>query len=655
MEGEFDNSISRTKILILTLGSGRIELDKVKEDAGYKMTQYTIEGKPYRKHGVEKKTSFVAEPIINHFEPDVIFFLGTVKSVWHQFYAATTTNDNYDISYRDDDYYKRLVEIETQNGINTGTESLKGLEEEITDIYRTIKGWKKYSDKYQDSGPDVHVLLTKYGINSDELKENYGILKRIETCLDADTAYEVAFDITHSFRSLPIYNLVIFNYIKNVTKHDIVISNVYYGNIDASHELGGKAPIVDLKDLVDVLNLTNGVTEFKNTGNAVSLLALTDAEEQLRDKLRDFDFATQLNAFGEIKQSLIGLETIVEIPAPDNRYTGVREMIKTVLHEKFKMGKDDSFSDFSDADLKFMLTGWFFNQNRMGLGLATGLEALRDINTPAFMAHRGFSADAERQYRESAESYFIMIAERLSSKFPGSLSSLEEVVCFMGTNLRRYKDIRNMFAHSLTSEQEGNTLTIKGEIESFKENLLKLKTEYDANRNDYIDLFRPDTQMRTNEHTTDDCRIVLQFSETCNPYDYQSSGSKHYDVYYLSTTARTSFFRGINGNRYSTTEKAYFLSEYLKVKIPDGYKNIQIIICDCPDLEKEIVFRAFLEQIKDPNKEIGLYHLKDGEVRACRKTRLHIAKDIHQDELSKREPAYSQTMEEHLRVIKWSV
>ena len=57
------------------------------------------------------------------------------------------------------------------------------------------------------------IDLTKYGINEKQLKENYAIIKGIENKLKRNVKYEVAFDITHSFRSLPIYNLIVFNYI----------------------------------------------------------------------------------------------------------------------------------------------------------------------------------------------------------------------------------------------------------------------------------------------------------------------------------------------------------------------------------------------------------------------------------------------------------
>ncbi len=638
--------MERKKILILTLGTGN--LDEATEKAGYKMTQYTIEGKPYQKQGVEKETSFVAEPIIDYFEPDSIFILGTVKSVWHQFYATATTKDNEDDSYRNDANYKRLVEIETANGITTDSETLRLFQKEITDIFAGIKNWGKYSDKYKASAPEVHILLTKYGINSDELKENYSILKSIENYLSEDTAYEVAFDITHSFRSLPVYNLVIFNYIKNVTKYDIIISHIYYGNIDASHELGGKAPIVDLKDLVDVLNLTNGVTEFKNTGNAISLLALTSRKDELRSILRDFDLATQLNAFGNIRSSLSKLESVVDRPASENRYTGVREMIKTVLQEKFKMGSEAPFSAFSDADLKFMLSWWFFNQNRMGLGLATGLEALRDINTPAFMKARGLTEGGERKYRENAEKYFIDVAERLANKPVGSRSSLENVVCSLGRKLPTYKVIRNVFAHSLENSQDVSPVEIRDAINRFRNDLTKLKNEYDRNYEEYCNLFARNRFPKT-KSSSDNCRIVIDFGGKSNDSFYRSllksSASKTcYDVYRMRDEVRDSFFQGMKREDYPVVEKAYFLEEYLKARIPNSYKNIQIILCDCDDKGVKLIFEAFLEQIDISDSNVALFGFAEKQIVACKKTQLCISMSDCQEKLSKQGDAYANAM-----------
>lgn len=75
-------------------------------------------------------------------------------------------------------------------------------------------------------GKKLHIILTRYGINQKELEENYVILSEIEKSLSNRYSYEVAMDITHSFRSLPFYNLVILNYISSISDIEINISNI---------------------------------------------------------------------------------------------------------------------------------------------------------------------------------------------------------------------------------------------------------------------------------------------------------------------------------------------------------------------------------------------------------------------------------------------
>ena len=96
------------------------------------------------------------------------------------------------------------------------------------------------------------------------------------------------------------------SYIKNITPYELEITHVYYGNVEVCRELG-YAPVVDLKDMVNVLNMTSGVAEFKNTGNAVSLLKMLPEDDELKTLLDDFNTSAQLNAFEVVKESLVSL------------------------------------------------------------------------------------------------------------------------------------------------------------------------------------------------------------------------------------------------------------------------------------------------------------------------------------------------------------
>lgn len=199
------------KILFLSLGAGKINTEN--DEAGYDETTYTIYD-PENKVNKEYRSNFVAEPIIYTFKPDEIFVLGTVKSIWHKLYASLITDDNNDKSYLENVSYKELLEIARDNTLGHGTSDaeIKKIQTTVSKIFGELNQPGKCK-KLNGKPLKINILITKYGINEAELKENYSIIKGIEDHIEKDEDYKVAFDITLSFRSLPIYNLIIFNYI----------------------------------------------------------------------------------------------------------------------------------------------------------------------------------------------------------------------------------------------------------------------------------------------------------------------------------------------------------------------------------------------------------------------------------------------------------
>ena len=191
------------------MGTGR--LDEKNNEAGYEETKYLIKNKDEER---ECTTYFVAEPIIEMYKPDEIFILGTVKSVWYRLYASLIIKELHDKSYLNDEGYKILLEIARDKtlGNASDTDKINEVRTKIQSVFDGLNG-EKGSLKFKGRRLKITVLITKYGINEEQLKENYAIIKGIEKKLDINESYEVAFDITHSFRSLPLYNLIIFNYI----------------------------------------------------------------------------------------------------------------------------------------------------------------------------------------------------------------------------------------------------------------------------------------------------------------------------------------------------------------------------------------------------------------------------------------------------------
>lgn len=587
------------RILILSFGKGRIEEDK----ACYIPTQYELDGEKYCREGKEYKTPFIAEPLINKFEPDELIVFGTVKSSWHSLYASLITDNTNDESYLDDDGYKRLVYIQKTYGNETKGESLTQIEGEIERIFAKVTGWERFSEKYYNANnPSLRIFLMEYGINETELQNNYKIIKRIEDNLHREYKYEVAFDITHSFRVLPLYNLIVLNYIKNITRFDIEIKHIYYGNVEVKDEINGVACIVDLADLVEVIDLTSAAKEFKDTGNARAMLSIVENknEDALKNALESFDLATQLNDFAKVRESLEKLLEQIRKRNNRDRYTGLNEMMETVLGEKFfQQEGTDSLEDINDTELKFMLTKWFFSQNRLGLGLATGLEALRDINTPVFMKERNL-AEEERKYRENAEKYFIDIASRINREISQeNRTNLEVAICNLGSKLKDYKEIRNMFAHSLTRDDalEMDVDILADKVWEFNRELFKFKEAYNANPNELSELFAK--KKTTNGIVIGSkCKIYIEYEKDKDIDVEQINNKKKYELYRLPNVVKNILRSAQNG--LSKFQKAYILRMFLENNLSEDYEDVFIVLYG--DSEDNVIYRTVLENMRVEKK-----------------------------------------------------
>ena len=172
----------KKELLMQTLGIGSLD---EKGKPGYKLTSYSYNGKI-----IAQDTEYVSFPLIELFDPDEIFILGTIQSDWYGLFHRISENK--------DDEELRILEMQENEGINTPKERLKELQKELTDIFMRSVSRSPYQ------GKTLHIILTRYGINQNELEDNYVILSEIEQSLSNKYTYEVAMDITHSFRSLPI-------------------------------------------------------------------------------------------------------------------------------------------------------------------------------------------------------------------------------------------------------------------------------------------------------------------------------------------------------------------------------------------------------------------------------------------------------------------
>jgi len=134
--------------------------------------------------------------------------------------------------------------------------------------------------------PDIKNISIPEGKNEDEIWEIFWILFN-----EINHDDEIVFDITHSFRSLPMLVLVVLNYAKVLKK--VSLKGIYYGAFEAARPLAavvdknrGKriVPIFDLGGFDVLLDWTVAIGVFMRSGDAT--LAADLAARQTSEVLK---------------------------------------------------------------------------------------------------------------------------------------------------------------------------------------------------------------------------------------------------------------------------------------------------------------------------------------------------------------------------------
>ncbi len=145
------------------------------------------------------------------------------------------------------------------------------------------------------------------------------------------------FDVTHSFRSLPMLALVVLNYLRVVK--NVTIEKIFYGAFETLgpiQEVSKKpveernAPVFDLTPFVDLLQWTTAADHFIRTGNTLLMTELTRRKTQpllTISKGKDESAATLLNLSKSLSTFTRDLLTIAG-PKLSNDVFQVRESLE---------------------------------------------------------------------------------------------------------------------------------------------------------------------------------------------------------------------------------------------------------------------------------------------------------------------------------------
>ena len=388
-----------TKTLISFLGTGSLEKNEsngsLKSSRQYRTSKYRIENAEY-------DSPFISDALRRHFNYDQHIIIGTVRSMWEEAYRVFAGEDNINA-----DIYLSLSEFCINANHKTKLDEFP-YKNELESVF----------------GNNGKVILIHYGISQQEIEQNTRIIAGIEQYLAYDT--EISLDITHSFRSLPLYFMNLLIYLETVSKKRLKVDGIYYGMLDVYGELK-YAPVVDLSSVLKMNKWVTGAYLFKEYGNASLISSLMEQENKsLSTRLKDYSEANSINSVKAIKQevkklSALTFDTLSPIPAmiiPD----AVGEFV-------------DAFKDIEDFSLfQYELAGWHYRKGNFGLAYMMLAEA---VITSA-------CEDLEIPYDREASRKEAKTRIWTENSLFGSKRSI----------YNRVNKTRNIIAHSLQNEKK---------------------------------------------------------------------------------------------------------------------------------------------------------------------------------------------------------
>ena len=185
--------------------------------------------------------------------------------------------------------------------------------------------------------------------------EMWSIFSTVYELLEDDD--DLYFDLTHGFRYLPMFMLVLGNYAKFLK--NVKVAYMSYGNWEAGKNNGGIAPIMNLLPLATLQDWTFAAGQFIESGKADRISELGRSHcASIKRKLKRRDIETDslsffLSALNDISEKLLVCRGVDLIEADDIQK--MREYQESVKEETIPafgplISKiTDSFSEFSST------------------------------------------------------------------------------------------------------------------------------------------------------------------------------------------------------------------------------------------------------------------------------------------------------------------
>lgn len=251
----------------------------------------------------------------------------------------------------------------------------------------------------------------------------WAIFQKVNECLEEGD--HVLFDITYSFRSVPIVALISVSYLRIVRR--INIEGLLYGALEARNKETGKTPIFDLLPIISLLDWTTATDQFIKTGNGQALAALLQREGDTTAK----ELAQGINTIAEglhllrpvtVMQQSAKLPALIEsaIPTISNGVPPFTALLKRVEHDYSAFGLEDPINYQINAQAALVcqlkMIEWYANKGQTVQALSMAREWL-----PSLLCYH-FNLDPQVDKPNRSEMEFLLAGGKIKNQQTGETS-----------------------------------------------------------------------------------------------------------------------------------------------------------------------------------------------------------------------------------------
>lgn len=430
------------KILISPLGVGKLDRNS-SADREYLDAKYRFNNKKSN----EYKTPFVSAAIAQHLNIDKMILIGTSKSMWEEVYRYFAENCSYKL---DDDYYYELIDKIEKSGVKNYY--LK--EEDLHKVDEAINSYLK--DNANSNMKASKSKIITYGVDDEEIWSNFDLFMGLtEELEDGDQIY---LDITHSFRSIPLFMYLMMDFIQNLKSKKIELSGLYYGMLDIKREMDGDyAPVIDYKPLFEISKWIRGVYDFTNYGNGY-LISELSKDKELADRIIRVSNLFNINYIKELKTQIRKLNEQLQVT--DLKNLKVLNYIVPNLEEFLQRFENIK----SDWEFQLEISKWFHENNKYGNAYISLVESILTYGCEFY--------DLDfTEYRNRKLAKVLVGSKEIRKKYNNLNKLMSLSNKFLKTNT-----IRRAVAHGSLSESQRMSKSDIANYEKYQneiENLLK--------------------------------------------------------------------------------------------------------------------------------------------------------------------------------------